>query len=44
MLTMREERIREQVWEWGSRIKRERGKTIGGKKDQGTVTPLLLEV
>jgi hypothetical protein len=35
MLTMREERIREWEWkrEWGSRIKRERGKTIGGKKE-----------
>jgi len=28
MLTMREEKIREWEWEWGSRIKRERGKTI----------------
>jgi len=37
MLTMGEERIREQ--EWGSRIKRERGKIRGGKKEQGSVTP-----
>jgi len=29
---MREERIREE-WERGSRIKRERGKTIGVKKE-----------
>jgi len=33
MLTMREEKIREWKWEWGSRIKRERGKTIERKKE-----------
>lgn len=40
---MREERIREQEWESGSRIKRERGKTIAGKKEYGAVTPFSLK-
>jgi len=35
MLTLKEKRIREWEWEreWESRIKRERGKTIIGKKE-----------